>query len=82
MPNNEQVVLCVAEGLSLCDPDLIAHNVSERDHLSNRVLDLNARVHLHEIEFIILIEEKLHSTRARIAQLLASRNCGIPHLIA
>src|SRR6185369_11940253 len=53
-----------------------------RYHLGHRMLYLNARVHLHEIESTMLIEEKLTRAGARITKLLARINRRIAHSLA
>jgi hypothetical protein len=42
----------------------------------------NARVHLHEIESTVLIEEKLTRARARITELLARSDRRVAHRLA
>ncbi len=39
------------------DADLLDHEVDVGDHLGHRMLDLDARVHLDEIELAVLVEE-------------------------
>ena len=46
------------------------------------MLDLDARVHLHEIETIVFVEQKLKSARARIADALARGDRRFAHLFA
>ena len=52
------------------DADLLLHDVDAGDHLGDRVLDLHARVHLDEVELVVLVEE-LERARAAIADLAA-----------
>ena len=63
------------------DPDLIAHDIGERDHLGHGMLDLDARVHLHEVEPAVLVEKKLKCARARITDLLAGIYRDGSHLL-
>ena len=51
------------------DADLLVHEVDPGDHLGDRMLDLDAGVHLDEVEFAVLVQE-LHRSRADIAQFL------------
>ena len=51
------------------DLDLLAHQVDAGDHLGHRVLDLQARVHLDEVELAVL-EQELDGADAAIAELL------------
>jgi hypothetical protein len=44
------VVLAIAERLAGRDADLLADQIEAGDHLGDRVLDLDARVHLDEVE--------------------------------
>src|SRR5436305_10243592 len=67
----DHVRLLVPERVPFGDENLVAHDVGERDHLGHGVLDLYARVHLHEVELPVLVEEELHGARARIADALA-----------
>ena len=39
------------------DADLLQHEIDAGDHLGDRMLDLDARVHLDEIELAVLVEE-------------------------
>jgi hypothetical protein len=39
------------------DADLLAHQVDAGDHLGDRMLDLQARVHLDEVELAVLVQE-------------------------
>ena len=39
------------------DADLLADEIDAGDHLGHGMLDLNARVHLDEIEAAVLVEE-------------------------
>src|SRR5215470_5614098 len=50
------------------DADLLDDEVNTGDHLSHRVLDLEPRVHLDEVELAVLVEE-LDSADAAIAEL-------------
>src|SRR6188474_562632 len=61
------------------DSNLFLHEIDSCEHLSNRMLDLNARVHLHEIELPIL-EKHLDGARADIVDRLCSAYRGFAHL--
>src|SRR5271163_131987 len=39
------------------DADLLQDEVDVGDHFGHRMLDLNARIHLDEIEFTVLVEK-------------------------
>jgi hypothetical protein len=65
-----RVALAERELLSGSDADLLLHDVDTRDELGDWVLDLYARVHLDEEEFVVLVE-KFERPRAAIADLAA-----------
>jgi hypothetical protein len=46
--------------------DLLLHEVHAGEHLGDRVLHLDARVHLHEVERPVLVEEHLDRPRAHV----------------
>ena len=50
------------------DPDLLADEIDAADHLADRVFDLQARVHLDEMKFAVLVQE-LDGADAAIVQL-------------
>ena len=50
------------------DADLLEHEIDAGDHLGHRMLDLDARVHLDEIELAVLVQE-LDGADAEIFQL-------------
>ena len=61
------LVLLDGERLAGGDADLLLDQVDRRDHLADRVLDLDARVHLHEREVAVVVEQELHRPRAGVA---------------
>ena len=71
---------CIARSLLLQrqrfaggDAQLPLHEVEAGDHLGHRVLDLQARVHLHEVERAVLLGDELHRAGAGVADRLAPR---------
>src|SRR5271167_646367 len=62
------VGLAIAERGTRGDPELLADDVETADHLGDRVFDLQARIHLDEKEFTILIE-KFEGTDTLVAEL-------------
>src|SRR5690606_11789394 len=52
-----------------CDAKLLEHEIEASDHLGDRMLDLQAGVHLDEVELAILVEE-LDGARAAILEFL------------
>ena len=64
------VVLAPRQPLAGGDPQLPFHEVEARDRLGDRVLDLQARVHLHEVERavgVLRVEEELDGAGIDIA---------------
>ena len=62
------------------DPDLLQHEVDPGDHLGDGMFDLNAGVHLDEIEFAVLVE-KFHGADAEILHLLHRLGDGRADLV-
>ena len=64
-----QVLAVALEGERLArgDADLLLHQVEAGDHLGDRVLDLDARVHLHEVERPVRVEQELDGAGAYVA---------------
>ena len=48
------------------DVDLLLHEVAPGDELGDAVLDLDARVHLHEVVVAVLVEQELDRARAHV----------------
>src|SRR5690606_20386628 len=51
------VALAVAQLFAGSDADLLLHDVHPGDHLGHRMFDLNAGVHLDEVELFVFIQE-------------------------
>ena len=64
------VVLRQPQRLAVGDADHLADQVDAGDHLGHRVLDLDAGVHLDEVELPVLVE-KLEGAGAAVADALA-----------
>ena len=64
----------IGEGLALSDQDLGAHQVYAGDHLGDRVLDLNAGIHLDKIVVFILVDQELQSSCIGISDMLCDRD--------
>ena len=58
----EDAVLRARETRAGGDADLPLHDVQTRHHLGDAVLHLQARVHLHKVEIVIVIKQKFHGT--------------------
>ena len=53
------VALLERQPLARRDPDLLLDDVDAGDELGDRVLDLDARVHLEEVEVALVVEQEL-----------------------
>ena len=62
--------------------DLFFHQVEVRAHLGDGMLDLNARVHLHEVERPILVEQELDRAGPDVADRARQLHGGIADVLA
>ena len=76
------VGLRVAERLAGGDPELLAHEIDAGDHLGHRVLDLEPRVHLEEIEAAVSVHEELDRPGVDVAGRLRDPAGGLAHALA
>ena len=60
--------------------DLLLHDVDAGDQFGHRVLDLDARVHLDEVELAVLVQE-LERAGAAIADLAAGLDAALADLL-
>jgi hypothetical protein len=75
----QDVVLGDAQRIPLSDPDLLRDQVEPGDRFGDRVLNLDTRVHLEEVERPVFgLHQELDGTEAPIAQVLAKRDCRLP----
>src|SRR5699024_6763318 len=70
------VLLPEGQGMAGCDADLFAHQVDPGNHLGDRMLDLQAGVHLDEVELPVLVEE-LQSSCGAVSQLQHGLACDL-----
>jgi hypothetical protein len=63
----------VLERATLCEAELLAHEVDAGDLLGDRVLDLEAGVHLEEGDGAVLADEELAGAGADVADLAEDR---------
>ena len=63
--------IVVAERLAVGDPDHLANQVDAGDLLGDRVLDLQARVHLEEGDRAVLADQELAGAGSDVARLAA-----------
>src|SRR5215217_2954327 len=64
------------------DEDLLAHEIDAGGHLSDRVLDLNASIHLQKGELAAAIEQELDGSRAAIVNCPRQRGRSARHGLA
>src|SRR5262249_59570157 len=76
------LLLLEVEPLAQRQPDTFLDQVDPGYHLGDSVLDLDARVHLDEIELAVGREQKLHRADVRIADHLGRANRRLAHLLA
>ena len=68
--------------LASSNPQLPFDQIDAGDHLGHRMLDLQARVHLHEMKRAVLLGDELHRTGADIANRLRRDDCCLAHGLA
>ena len=73
------VALAKPQLLARCDPDLFLDDIDAGDHLGDRMLDLDARIHLDKEKLLVLVQE-LERPRAAVGELSAGirRTLGDP----
>src|SRR5690606_27800033 len=69
VPPEDDVLLLEGEALPHGDADLLLDQVDAGHHLRDRVLVLDPRVHLHEVEVATLVQEELQRPDAVVADL-------------
>src|SRR5256886_4971920 len=69
----------VVEPLSERDPKLLLDEFHAVDHLSDGVLDLKARVHLEEIEVVLILDDELNCSGVAVPSLFRDRDRGRRH---
>ena len=67
----EQRLRIEVEPLAARDANLPLHQVHARHHLGDRMLDLQARVHLEEVERAVLVEQEFDRAGVGVAHRLA-----------
>ena len=76
------ILLGEFELLAARDEDLAADEVDIGDFFSDAVLHLDARVHLHEVIFTVLIDEELDCAGVLITDCLGEADGDLAHLFA
>ncbi len=75
----EQRVRIQVEPLASRDANLPLHQVDARHHLGDRVLDLQARVHLQEVERSVLVEQEFDRAGVGVTHRFRNRRRGRRH---
>ena len=68
-----------AQLLARGDADLLLHEIDAGEHLGDRMLDLNARVHLHEVERSVFVEQHLDRAGADVVDRLRAGHRVVAH---
>ena len=82
VPGGQDVLLFVLEQLAGGDADLFLHDVDAGDFLGDRVFDLNARVHLDEVELAALAQQHLDRAGIDVLHALGGFDSGFAHFLA
>ena len=64
------------------DANLFLHQIATVNFLRDRVLDLDARVHLDEIIMTVVIDQELHRARVLITDGFRQFDRGVAHFLA
>ena len=79
---DRELFLCQRQRLARGDPQLPFDKIQSRDHLCNRMFDLQPGVHFHEVEAATRLGNEFDSSRADVAHRLRRRNSRVAHLLA
>ena len=82
MAVDRQLVLPQREPLARGHPELPLDEIDAGDHFGDRMLDLQPRIHLHEVEPAVLLGDELDGARADVADRLRRRDRGFAHRAA
>ena len=80
--DNPHVFLRDRQRLAARHPQLQLDQVESGDALRYRMLDLQSRVHLHEVKTSVTVEQELDGAGAHIADLACHRRGGLAHALA
>ncbi len=72
----------IAERLSCGDADLLLDQIDAGHHFRHRMFHLDARVHLHEVEFLVFIQQKLDGAGIDIVHSARSVHRHASHLLS
>ena len=79
MPGESYILLPHAEPLAARHAQLQFDEIKPGDRLGDGMLDLQPRVHFHEIEFVAPIEQEFKRTGAFIAKRFDRGHCDGAH---
>ena len=76
---NDKLLLRQRQRFAECHAQLPFDQISASNHFRYWMLDLQARIHFHEIETAVLIGNELHRTGTDITDRLRSSDSGFTH---
>ena len=76
------IFLFIAQRLSVCDADLLLHQIDARHPLCDRMLYLDPGVHLHEIEIPVLFQQEFDGTCIGIMGCFCRLHGCLSHLLS
>ena len=77
-----EILLLEGNRLACCDAKLLADEINASHLLGDRMLDLNAGIHLTEIEIAVVVDQKFDRACAAVADALCQRDSRARHLFA
>jgi hypothetical protein len=80
VPGELHVVLLERHRLAGGDEDLFLHEIDPRHLLGHGMLDLDACVHLHEVERAVLVVQEFHRAGVAVADRRRAVRGQLPHL--
>ena len=81
MTAQADVFLSILEALACGNAQLLLYDIEPRYHLCHRMLDLDSRIHLYEIELVVLIQE-LERAGAAVTNATTSLGAALADLVA
>ena len=77
VPAEHDIVLLEGQGLTRGDPDLLLDEVDARHQLRDRVLNLDSRVDLDEVEVVGRVNQEFTGSRVHVPRCPRQPNCGL-----
>ena len=72
-------VLLFRQAGALRDAQLPLHEIDAGDEFGDRVLDLQAGIHFHEVKMLGLVDQELHGAGTHVADCPRRLDCGLRH---